>query len=256
MMRINAVIALLACLFFIASCDEGTQGPECNTPGSECEFGDVTHADIPNLSFDFWDYFSNGYYQPKPRSFWVSPNEAIEFYEGGAVLERAEGEDAYDEQGYAAKLITRASLPPINSQMPLASGLLFSGRFTTDLSDPVNSVRFGRPFNRRLKSMSGYYKYMPVGNDACGIYAYTRKCRTMTDECGNTYNKLDTLGWARFTTSLTVEEYTRFELVLDYESLEIPDELVIYFASSDQGTLGIGGVGSTLFIDALEVEYY
>ncbi|MCP4122783.1 MAG: hypothetical protein GY751_13605 [Bacteroidetes bacterium] len=247
-------IILVVCLFI--SCDEASVEPlECDVPVEACRLSTVNHTEVPNLSFDEWNPASSGYYQPSPGNFWATPNEAIEFYDGGAVVERAGGNLTIDGEGYAAKLVTRRNLSPLSEKLPVTAGSIVSGRYATDLGDPARSIRFGRAFNRRISSLSGYYKYLPEGADACGMYLIMRTCSIVEDSCENSYGVIDTIAMDKFTTSIVVDEYTAFELEVQYDEGLYPDEVLIYFTSSDAAYSGGGVAGSVLFLDQLSVTY-
>jgi len=241
---------------FLASCDEASNGPiDCAVPQRICAVQQVNYTEVPNLSFEDWNYVSDGYHQPTPGSFWATPNEAKAYFEGGVVVEQASGDHAMNGEGYAAKLITRRNIGALGSATPFTAGAIVSGKFATDLSDPTRSIRFGRAFNRRISSLRGFYKYQPVGLDACGMYVVMRTCNIVEDVCGNTYGVIDTIAMDFFRTTNTVQEYTEFELELEYEAGVYPDEVIIYFTSSYGALDGAGSEGSTLYLDQLSVEY-
>lgn len=228
----------------------------CPIVSDDCNVEAPSYTAIPNLGFEEWRYDSvSNYYEPMPINFWVTPNEASELFEGGPTVEKVSGKDAYNGQGFAAKLTTRATVSPINAIIPVAGGAIATGQFTSTLNSPISSLIFGRPFNKRITKVSGYYKYYPIDGDSCGIYAFMRECVARTDECGDSYNTLDTLAFAEFSTSSKIEDYTKFELNLNYSNANTPDDVVIYFTSSYLADEGRGGVGSTLYIDELAVEY-
>ena len=255
-MKLDYLLCALCLIFCLQGCEDDGTSITCTVPDNTCEVRTPSYSEIPNLSFDDWNHVDLGNYDiPKPTNFWVTSNEAIAFYQGGATAEKVSGDEAFEGQGSAAKLITRATVSPADQIFPVAGGSIATGVFTAELSDPLSSLKFGRPFNNRITSISGYYKYMPVDGDSCGLYAFMRKCRDVTDECGNTYGVSDTIGWARFSTANSIMEYTGFQLDLTYTSNETPDEVVIYFASSDDADDGNGGIGSTLYIDELSVVY-
>ncbi len=254
-MRNHSYLILLIAVTLTLGCNDDPF-MVCEDVEINCTVETPLYDSIPNLLLENWRYVELGdYYIPNPYDFWVTPNEGVDFYEGGATVERVSGEEAYNGQGFAAKLITRKTKDPINSFLPIAGGALATGAFTSEINDPLSSLQFGRPFQRKIKKVSGYYMYSPVDGDSCGIYAFARKCVTITNECDETYSTYDTLSWARFSTNNRVDEYELFELNLTQLSSDTPDEIVIYFASSDAANEGKGGEGSTLYIDELSVEY-
>ncbi|MEZ5009794.1 MAG: PCMD domain-containing protein [Chitinophagales bacterium] len=253
-MKKFSTISIFLVLLVMISCEEAEV--VCEPAVRLCRTETPSFSTIPNTSFDDWKYKQVGdYYVPEPTVFWVTPNEGFDLFEGGVPVERVSGDEAYNPEGFAAKLTTRAVKEPLSELLPIAGGALSIGAFTSELNDPISSLKFGKPFNKRIKKVSGYYKYISVQGDSCGIYAYTQKCRQKTNECNDIYTELDTISWARFSTNVTMDEYERFELNLEYFTTESPDNVVIYFASSDNADEGKGAVGSTLYIDEVTIEY-
>jgi hypothetical protein len=89
-----------------------------------------------------------------------------------------------------------------------------------------------------------------VKGDSCGLYCFVTKTKKVDNK-----NVIDTIGFSRIVSTEEVKSYRQFELNLQYKSEEIPDRLVIYFASSEAGDELKGQVGTTLFIDGVKVEY-
>lgn len=96
--------------------------------------------------------------------------------------------------------------------------------------------------------LSGYYKYIPVGPDTAigGLFLYHHNENTgTTDLLEETFIQLP-----------ATDEYTYFEVEVDYFSLPEPDTVNIAFASSNlQDYPTYIGLGSALYIDALNITY-
>ncbi|MCD4731994.1 MAG: T9SS type A sorting domain-containing protein [Bacteroidales bacterium] len=96
--------------------------------------------------------------------------------------------------------------------------------------------------------LSGYYKYFAVGPDTAlgGLTLYHYNVNT-----GNTE-----LLEEAFTQLPPADDYTYFEIEVDYFSLPEPDTMNIAFASGnvDEESIYIG-LGSVLYVDALEITY-
>lgn len=170
--------------------------------------------------------------------------------------------------------------------MPIAAGNLFIGSF--DLANavgaPLESTHFGFPFTRMPVRMTGWYKYRsggetemldagkPVVRDDTGdIYAVLYEAPT-TDYSldgdlfpidGRPINEHIVL-MARIAQPLAGDkEWTRFDLpfeavegkTVDRQALaEGGYKLAIVFSSSIQGAYFRGAIGSTLWIDEVEIE--
>jgi hypothetical protein len=169
--------------------------------------------------------------------------------------------------------------------IPCLAGSLFLGGFDplTGLSKPLQSTRFGVPFNDgKPVKLTGYYKYKegtgdyidPNGNriakkDTCSIYSVLFK----------TDNQVHFLYGDDISTSPNViaraelnpndirqsNDFTYFEINFDYDSYLVPfswkelnnDEykITIVFASSHRGQYYEGRPGNTLIIDKVGLIY-
>lgn len=180
-------------------------------------------------------------------------------------------------EGKGVKLTTRDTGPfGKMAGMPLAAGNLFIGNFVieTALKDALKSTQFGTPFDKKPVKFTGYYKYFPGdgykdqnGNDDEGaIYAIFFKNH---DAAGQDF-MLD--GSNVQTSELIVakaimpevrltEEWTKFEIPFDYSGLAFDQEtletfgysLTVVFSSSTGGARFQGAIGSTLYIDKVEI---
>lgn len=106
----------------------------------------------------------------------------------------------------------------------------------------------GMPVDSTPDKLSGYYKYIPVGPDTAigGVFLYHYNENTgATDLLEETFIKLP-----------PSDEYTYFEINVDYFSLPEPDTVNIAFASSNLTEYQTYiGLGSTLIIDDLNITY-
>lgn len=184
-------------------------------------------------------------------------------------------------KGHCAKLVTR-STGSLGSlvKMYIAAGNLFIGTFDspTALTNPLKATRFGKPFEHVPMYLSGYYKYkagseftvkgQPVAGrkDQCDIYAIfyetTDEVRTLDGTNALTSDNL--ISVARITNQQDSDEWIHFYLpfvarpgkVVDKEKLARGGyQLAVVFSSSIRGDYFEGAVGSTLYIDEVEVIY-
>ena len=170
---------------------------------------------------------------------------------------------------------------------PIAAGSLFLGRFIVEsvLENPLKTTQFGVPNPKEPVRITGYYKYQPGESftdmdmkvyddriDEASIYAVFY--RNKDDEGHNYYLYGDDVETdeklranpmvykvARVAALPPTNEWTRFEMF--FEGKDAPDEIVssmgfnlaLVFSSSKRGAQFEGAVGSTLYVDEIEVSY-
>ncbi len=208
---------------------------EVNTAGED---------QLPNGDLETWIPFPK-YSIPAPLGVWATANKVVDLllYMDPPPVTTEPTNDAVTGE-WAAKITT--ILPP---EFLLVTGTLASGIFDPDLQNQLESLQEGTPFTSRPIAFRGYYKYLPVNNDSCDIYADLTRWNSAT-------NKRDTIASARLPdNTLIVENYTEFQLPFIYFSAENPDTMIMIYASSAAGDLFIGGVGSTLYIDDISLVY-
>ena len=173
------------------------------------------------------------------------------------------------------------------SKKPIAAGNLFLGEFVIEhvLGDALKATQFGVPNPKEPVRITGWYKYKPGEKftdkelkiytdriDEASIYAvYYRN----QDADGNKYvldghavADLDKLmdnplvyKVARVASLPATDTWTRWEMLFDGK--DVPDDLVqaqgfnlaLVFSSSKDGAQFEGAIGSTLYIDEVEVSY-
>lgn len=194
---------------------------------------------LPNMSFDSWTYST--YYNEPSGGVWTTANKAILI---NPSLFPATTDTTTDAVAgpYAAKMTTKLS-----STIPamLLTGTLATGVFDQTAIPPAN-LKMGMPFTGRPLRFTGYYKYTDNAGDSCDIYAI------LSEWIGGARQ---TIGDARLRSSVTVTQYTKFDITFNYYSTDTPDSISIVFASSAAGNLLQGHAGSTLYIDNTALEY-
>ena len=172
-------------------------------------------------------------------------------------------------------------------KMPIAAGNLFLGRFLIEyvLSDALKATQFGVPNGKEPVRITGWYKYKPgefftdkdmkiiQGRvDEASIYAVFYR---NTDDEGNSYTldghavaDLDKIldnplvyKVARVASLPATDTWTQWEMF--FEGRDVPDDIVkalgcnlaLVFSSSKNGAQFEGAIGSTLYIDEVEVLY-
>ena len=198
---------------------------------------------LPNMGFEEW-IDSTGFYEEPAGGVWTTANRIILLNPDVFKVTTFKTEDAYAGQ-YAAKIVTDiALLPPPNDM--LLTGTLATGWFDVYALPPTN-LKMGVPFTARPVRFKGYYKYFSVEQDSCDIWAILTKWNPVILQ-------RDTIGDTYLTDTVTVSEYTLFDLPFQYYSEGDPDSISIVFASSAAGDLFLGSVGSTLFVDEISLE--
>lgn len=235
----------------IVACKKESNNPETPERIGDCvgnDKKDSIYTEIPNLDFENWFVGQgNRYLDPLPCNFWTTPNQASLLSIGSIkppVNVFRVSNDSARSGKYAIMLVSKEG---VLKEHQVTAATVASGIFKATISDPLNSLKFGRPFNRRPKTVSGYYKYFPVEGDSASVYCFVTK--------GSGKN-LDTLGFGRQLFYDKQETYAKFEFSLDYETEETPENIVIYFSSSEAGDEFKGRPGNTVFFDDVTVTYH
>lgn len=167
-------------------------------------------------------------------------------------------------------------------KMYIAAGNLFIGNFnvTKALDEDEGALKattFGFQFYKRPKTLKGYYKYkagsvytekgQPVeGKDRFDIYAIMYEAEDnsflLDGTNAKTSDKLVYLAQIKSENALEKDDWEYFELPFEVQNGKTIDEqklkdgkykLGIVFSSSIYGDRFIGAVGSTLYIDEVEL---
>lgn len=238
--------------------------------------GSVT-PQLDNAGFDSW-YTPAGknYQEPgtdEATTIWASGN-------AGVVTLGQANVQPVDIQGQdkGAELITRdlGSLAGLVGQR-IAAGSIFTGKFVLDVSNPLNSTRFGVPFIGKPKSFTVSYRYAPglpyrngTGQtlnkqDSCDIYLL------LENRTGSTVKRIAT-GW--FRSGQAQANFTDITVNLTYGQLPPGSPAYMFPANGQFGAAGEdvthisfiasssayganfeGGTNSTLVINDLRLVY-
>lgn len=165
-------------------------------------------------------------------------------------------------------------------KMYIAAGNLFTGSFKIVIPEVVKATKFGVPFTHIPTSLKGYYKYKagadftvkgevdPNRKDICDIYGvfYETDNNVKTLDGTNILTSPNIISIARIgNAAKETDQWTEFNLPfetkpgskpVDLQKLEDGKyNLAIVFSSSIKGDYFEGAVGSTLYIDEVEVSY-
>lgn len=211
---------------------------------------------------------------------WASGNSGFAVADMGAPRDSfptISSDNGY--KGKCVKLVTRSTGNfGAKLGMPIAAGNLFMGTFDiiSAITNPLKATRFGMPFDHVPTYLTGYYKYKAgpefseSGNivknkkDIFDIYAVFYET---TDDVKmlNGSNKFDhpnLISVARIENPKEAGEWTQFYLpfvtrpgkTIDREKLKAGKyNVAVVFSSSKEGDLFNGAVGSTLYIDEVEL---
>lgn len=191
---------------------------------------------IPVGDFEDWTQAPFTSFEEPTGGWWTSLNALSGL--GGPVTV-AKTTDAHSGT-YAAKLTTQQwgtlTIP----------GLLVSGAF--DLQSSTFLVQ-GQPFTQTPTAFRGWFKFGPVAGDSAGIAALLLKWNTSAQ-------RRDTLAIAALSVTSAASAWTFFDLPFVYSQQgQAPDSILVALVSSGDGQNFNGQVGSTLWIDDLELDY-
>jgi len=208
---------------------------------------------------------------------WGSGNAGYMITASGQPAESyptSQSPDGY--KGKCAKLQT-VSTGSLGAMMksPIAAGNLFFGQFKLDIANAAKSTHFGIPFRKVPKELVGYYKYkagekftdknskeVAGKKDDFAIYAVfftTDKGAdyldgTNSQTSGNIVmkaelnNRKETDKWTRFSIP-----FTKLKPIDKQKLREGKYSLAIIMSSSKDGATFDGAVGSTLYVDELQL---
>lgn len=227
-------------------------------------------VEIDNMGFEDWKQEGKNWYPntTAAATFWASGNPGVTT--AGKESNTTPSTDA--KQGKLAGKIETVEMTGIAAAVaPLAAGSLFTGDFKTDMGKPLNSPKFGRPYQGgRPTQLSFWYKYAPKtitvakekptekgSMDRCLIYIYLGDWEgTLTSEQLKEPDKSKIPGaiaYGEFVSDKEVSAYTQQTIKLTYFDRTKPvKKILIVGTSSIYGDFYTGGVGSTLFLDDLQ----
>lgn len=235
--------------------------------GSEQSFTTVAPVALENGSMENWSQDGKIWYPNAAGAnpFWGTGNPGAANFIGNLTT-------ATDEsvKGKAALLETKDAI------IKLGAGNIFTGDF--ELEGLNGLLHFGRSFSSFPTSLRLYYKYTPatidmigdnVGDlaslkgqtDMCQIYiALSDKIYEIHNDPKNRQlfdpNDSGIIAYGEFTSSQSVTSYKQLEIPLEYRYTDrTPKYIIIVASSSKYGDYYIGGVGSKLWLDEMELVY-
>lgn len=167
---------------------------------------------------------------------------------------------------------TKGSDDMMGQKVPkVTAGTIFLGKFNAFDAvfggGPLATTKFGIMYAQKPEKVNGYYKYTPGKEfynaegqlvegkiDECALSAvlYEVEDEKETLDGSNIYTSDKIVATAMFKSNKTVEEYTPFELNLEYKKEYNPKKkykFAVIFSASADGAAYNAAVGSKLWID-------
>lgn len=228
--------------------------------------------------------------ESKRYDIWATGNPGYAM-SGGKDFPTTKYDNGFSGNGVKLKTVSTGAFGAA-LKMPIAAGNLFFGTFDSKnaLKAPLSATQFGIPFNKVPKTFSGYYMFTPgpvmtdannnpieARTDLPDFYVVMYENQIIEDGVkksvmldGNNILSSDCIvGMARIINpvSMTKEQIARGE----WQKFEIPFRLLegksidkeklanygynvaMVFSSSIEGAYFVGAVGSTLYIDSVEL---
>lgn len=250
--------------------------------GSEVSFTTEEDAQMPNMSFDAWNT-TDGVVYPNAdqnENFWWDSGNTGAKLGGKTPTSQETSFVAVSGEGKSA-----ARLETVNAIIAMAGGNVFSGHFGS-VQGLGAEVFFGRPFESRPLTLSGYYSYEPVTidnvkppsgvelpfdestiagqSDRCHIFVYVTAWdgpyRVNTTE--HRYldiNDPDVLGYGELIDEMgTGGEYKQFTINIKYRESNRnvkPTYCAVVAVASQYADYFTGGIGSLMYVDEFSFGY-
>lgn len=240
--------------------------------GNEKSFTTVAAVALENGSMEEWSQEEGKRWNPwaaDANPFWGTGNK------GSAIVPSVGNITAPTDEsisGKAAYLESKLAL------IKLAAGNLFTGDF--DLDGMNGLLHFGRPFTSFPTALRLYYKYISVPideigdnvgdlasmkgeQDICHIYialsdkSEPYEIRNNPDK-RQLFDKDDAniIAYGEFSSNQSTSSYKQIEIPLEYRyTNRTPKYIIIVASSSKYGDYYVGGVGSKLWLDEMELVY-
>lgn len=233
---INLLLSVFIILF-IVSCDKD----ENKNDDSNDDNNNNTYEALSDGDFENWKTHTEGEvsYEVPESKWWGSLNMLKTL---GCPLTMTKTTDAHTGN-YAVKIET------INwGDELIIPGIIAAGYFDKN-QDIGENLLLGRDFEKKPDLLKGYFKYFPADQDTAILYSNLTKYNSET-------GIRDTIAEGNISVTDSITDYSIFEISYDYYITgQIPDTINVVFLTSISGQDFKGHVGSTLFIDDVELVY-
>lgn len=236
---------------------------------SNGSFTTVAEVKLTNGSFEDWSQ-EGKVINPWPSGatpFWGTGNPGAASFIGNLTTPTDQS-----IKGKAALLETKDAI------IKLGAGNIFTGDFKLDGTNGI--LQLGRPFASFPTALRLYYRYtsttinrigQEVGSleslrgrpDSCQIYIalsdkpepYEIRTRPSVRQLFDKNDK-NIIAYGEFTKGESTSQYQQITIPLEYRAMNrVPKYIVIVAAASKYGDYFIGGEGSTLWLDEMELVY-
>lgn len=239
-----------------------------------------TENQVYNLSFDDWVKVGKAWYATNDKNnnlVWDSANEGTADILGQSLVPTTP-EETIVIKGKAAKMKSGELLGNF------AAGNIYTGDFGSATLSPIGAkLKWGLSFNSRPLALRGWYRYEPVAinrsssayshlqgqTDFCQIQIFltTWKSQFEISTGDNRFvdtsvNNKEIIAYGAIVSQDNTTDnsgnrngYIPFLIPLEYRNLNDPTYIVISGAASRYGDYFTGGLGSTMYLDELELVY-
>ena len=228
-----------------------------------------TGVQMPNADFEEWHQSGKPWYPYAQggTEFWGTGNPGAAAFIGNLTTPTTES-----VKGKAALLETK------NAIIKLGAGNIFTGDFALDGLNGL--LHFGRSFSSFPTALRLYYKYTPATIDMIGdnvgdlanlkgqtdmfqIYIALSDKSEPYEVRNNPDNRqlfdpndANIIAYGEFLSHKSTSSYQQIEIPLTYRAYNrTPKYIIIVCAASKWGDYYVGGVGSTLWLDEMELVY-
>lgn len=237
--------------------------------GAEKTFTTVAATPLENGGLENWH--TEGKIEipnAEGSDFWGTGNPGAASFIGNLTTETSDA-----VSGSAARLESKWAA------IKLGAGNMFTGDFTLDGLNGL--LHFGRPFSSYPSALRLYYKYTSASINRINSDApsYMEAFRGKPDTCQiyialsdksepyeirnnpnnrHLFNKNDAniIAYGEYQSGETTSSYQQITIPLEYRATNrTPRYIIIVCAASKYGDYYVGGEGSTLFIDEMELVY-
>ncbi len=184
---------------------------------------------LPNAGLESWDA---GLTYDNPTG-WESPNQILVTIPGNTTYVVFQENSVVQSGNHAVRLETKEI--PIFGFPVTIPGFLTLGDLSLNMVTQEIDINGGIPFPFRPEYLTGYYNYIPAGNDQCFVEV------VLLDFDEQTNTILDTIGSCIYNGTGT-NGYVYFEVPINYYSTAQPNYLNINVISSDPANLQDGSV--------------
>lgn len=244
--------------------------------GSEQTFTTAAATPLENGAMEEWSQDGKQWnpWAAEKDAFWGTGNK------GSSILSSIGNITSPTDESVSGKA---AYLESKDAWLKLAAGNLFIGDF--DLDGTNGLLHFGRPFTSFPTALRLYYKYTPaiisiVGSAIEETLPSSLKNMVGQSDLFHIYialsdksepyeirnnpdkrqlfdpNDANIIAYGEYTSSEPVTSYKKLEIPLEYRATNrTPKYIIIVASSSKYGDYYLGGVGSKLWLDEMELVY-